>query len=341
MKASIILLLSALAAFGQTAFLYDIASFQSFEATSPCTAGTNNVQWTPTNSIVTWQGVVGSGSGQYQYQFNTNPICDILAVQLNDVINTVTNVNTLTNLRAFECIASDGSTNRSVDLSNLSMLTNAQVSYFTNLHYVDITGCKKIFAGNFSQNGIMTNVVGWSDSTNWNFGNGLVLNDDFFSRNSQSNIIWTATNMTVVYGMSGWQLRLDAQFLSAYTETLDAVTTANNDYGCNFTVTDLQTPGINTDGGDLLNAHWKINWSGGSASIRCNTNTATVYIEYSSDDVTYSPKRNLAFPGYDVLVAEDMTGMPNPCYLAFYVYDSEVNRNSPTASSNLYSDPPP
>lgn len=337
----LLLLLLPLSCWGQQNSFADLAFMEPpAVATSPCTAGTNNVQWTPTNSIVTWQGVVGSGTGQYQYQFNTNPICDILAVQLNDVINTATNVNTLTNMRAFECIASDGSTNRSMDLSNLYRMTNAQVSYFTNMHYVDITGCSNLVAGNFSQNPLMTNLVGWADSTNWDLASGLTVYTCGFSRMAQSNMMWTATNLTVTAGMSGWRLDISVQHLSSFTETLDAATTANIDYGCVFFASDMNAVTIDPGNQDLLNAKWTIQKIGPDG-ILCNTNTSTVYIEYSPDDSTYTPKRNLAWPGYGVQVDEDMTGMPNPCYLKFYVYDSEVNRNSGDSGGKLYSDPPP
>lgn len=153
-----VLLLSVACAYGQASFTFDIASYQQVAVPS-CTTGTNNVQWLPTSSVVTWYDTGGNThNGETQTIFNTNPVCKVLRLDMNDVDWTNHNVNTLTNLRRFDGVASDGGSNWVFDLSNLYVLTNANIYYHTNLYLITITGCTNLQDVNFSANRTLTNI---------------------------------------------------------------------------------------------------------------------------------------------------------------------------------------
>lgn len=343
-RAILILLLSAVCCLGQSFTFQDIAFLGMSASNAPsCPDGTNNVQWTSSGSVVTWTDASGTSHPTNTLtQFNTNPPCNILSLSITDAITTITGVSSLTNLRKFEMINSVD-TVLSLNLTNLYRLTNASVYFHTNLRLITVSGCSNLIVVNCSQNSALTNFLGWQDSTNWSTANpAIALNNCNIGRMAQSNFVFLSTNMWNVSAMSNRSYTIAEQQLSCYPNVSNAAEAYVLSKSDIVYTSPMQTPDVGSQNSALTNADWTIN---SGTWIRCDTNTSTIYVEWSNDaGGTWNALTDYAFTanGYDEqYIYGDLSANGNPQDLRWRVYDPDAGEYTDYGGPITYSDPPP
>lgn len=340
---ALLLLLSLLPCSAQQNSFADLAFMEPPSAVSGpvlCGTSTNNVQWTLTSVDAVWTNAAGSEvTSPDMASFQTNDPCNILSLQFNTFLTSLTNVSVLTNLRFFFYSVSDESTLDRGIFTNLYALTNIEFSAQTNAFRVDVTGCSNLMKFSFASDALLTNVYGVEDSTNYANENSF-LDNCSLDRNVQSNLVLTWIIMASNANIQNWSVNMTAQKRSAYTNTQATAVSIQMATGTYMIVSGLQDPTLNEQGNVLTNAEWSFD---SGTQILCEPSTSTYKSQWSDDGgSTWNDLSTGAFPGYDTPVNEgDLSGLGNPIILQVRVVDTQTGEVGNYVSTGDYTDPPP